>query len=91
MQVPGVTGCTVTGETGETVSLTLEASRDVREAVFRAFAHAGLPLLELRSRTATLEDVFLDLTDDDDAVAARAAALLGSKAPEQTEKEGKRA
>lgn len=59
--------------------------------MFRSFAGAGVPLLELRSRTATLEDVFLDLTDDDDAVAARAAALLGSKAPEQTEKEGKRA
>lgn len=85
MQVPGVTGCTVTGETGETVSLTLEASRDVREAVFRAFAHAGLPLLELRSRTATLEDVFLDLTDDDDTVAAQAAALLQGDSVRQEE------
>ena len=91
LSIPGVTGCTVTGEAGGTASLALEADRDVRENVFRSFAGAGVPLLELRSRTATLEDVFLDLTDDDDAVAARAAALLGSKAPEQTEKEGKRA
>lgn len=53
--------------------------------MFRAFAHAGLPLLELRSRTATLEDVFLDLTDDDDTVAAQAAALLQGDSVRQEE------
>lgn len=87
LTVSGVTGCTVTGEAGSTAFLTLEASRDVRESVFRAFADAGLPLLELRSRTATLEDVFLDLTDDDDTVAARAAELLGGTAPKETREE----
>lgn len=30
----------------------------------------------MRPKTATLEEVFLDLTDEDDAVAAQAAALL---------------
>ena len=47
---------------------------------------AGLPLLELRPRTASLEEVFLDLTDDNDTVAARAAALFQTSV-ETAEKE----
>ena len=46
----------------------------------------GLPLLELRPRTASLEEVFLDLTDDNDTVAARAAALFQTSV-ETAEKE----
>ena len=42
-----------------------------------------LPLLELRPRMASLEEVFLDLTDDDDAVAARAAALFHTQEREE--------
>ncbi|MBR5109606.1 MAG: ABC transporter ATP-binding protein [Clostridia bacterium] len=37
---------------------------DIREAVFKAFAEAGLPLLEMRTDRASLEDVFLELTQD---------------------------
>ena len=55
-------------------------------AGFFAFAEAGLPLLELRPRTASLEEVFLDLTDDNDTVAARAAALFQTSV-ETAEKE----
>ena len=50
--------------------------RTHREALFYAFAQARQPILEMRPKTATLEEVFLDLTDEDDAVAAQAAALL---------------
>ena len=35
---------------------------DIREAVFSAFARAGLPLLEMKTVRASLEDVFLELT-----------------------------
>jgi len=38
-------------------------SQDIREAIFKAFAKAGLPLLELSRKVATLEDVFLKATD----------------------------
>ena len=62
------------------------AGPDIREALFFAFAEAGLPLLELRPRTASLEEVFLDLTDDNDTVAARAAALFQTSV-ETAEKE----
>ncbi len=60
------------------VRLALSAPSDVREALFYACAQAGVPILELRPRTTTLEQVFLDLTDEDDAVAARAAATLST-------------
>ena len=75
-QVAGLRGKTVSERTDDTVRLRLSTQGDRREAVFFAFARAGCPLLELRPRMASLEDVFLDLTDDDDAVAAKAAALL---------------
>ena len=64
----------------------IHMERDIREALFFAFAEAGLPLLELRPRTASLEEVFLDLTDDNDTVAARAAALFQTSV-ETAEKE----
>lgn len=38
---------------------------DIREAVFTAFAGAGVPLLEMRTARASLEDVFLELTQGD--------------------------
>lgn len=40
---------------------------DIREAVFFAFAGAGLPILEMKRERATLEDVFLELTQSDPA------------------------
>jgi ABC-2 type transport system ATP-binding protein len=79
--VAGVSGSSAAEEDGA-VRIELTAARDVREDLFYAFAQARCPLLELRPLTATLEDVFLDLTDDDDTVAARAAALLGGAAGE---------
>jgi len=38
---------------------------DVREAIFRAFAKADVPILEMTRTRATLEDVFLELTQGD--------------------------
>ena len=38
---------------------------DIRETVFSAFANARLPLLEMRTVRASLEDVFLELTQGD--------------------------
>lgn len=86
--VPGVAGCSVTDVTAETVRLEVKTQGDRREALFYAFASAHCPLLELRPRMASLEEVFLDLTHEDDGIAARAAALLahgdegGAQTPE---------
>ena len=41
------------------------AGEDLREAVFQTCARQGLPMLELRRDTLTLEDIFLKLTSDD--------------------------
>ena len=84
----GLLGAVVTElrqEGADCVRLHLTAQEDIREPLFYACAQARLPILELRPRTATLEQVFLDLTDDDDAVAARAAALLGGGEKEADE------
>ena len=58
------------------MKMVISADGDAREALFYAFAQARQPILEMRPKTATLEEVFLDLTDEDDTVAAQAAALL---------------
>ena len=75
-RVSGVTAHTLLGQTEDASRFSVAMDGDVREALFYAFAEAKLPLLELRPRMASLEEVFLDLTDEDDTVAARAAALF---------------
>lgn len=55
---------------------------EAREALFYAFAQARCPLTELRPTHRSLEEVFLDLTDEDDARAAQAARMLGVREPE---------
>ena len=40
---------------------------DLREQIFKAFAVAGVTLLEMRSETKTLEEVFIALTGEEDA------------------------
>jgi len=60
--IPGVTGKTVSPKTESTVAVELTAAGDVREQLFRAFAAADCPLIELTPRIASLEEVFLELT-----------------------------
>ena len=47
------------------VQLKPEEGQDIREALFFAFAKAGLPILSMMQNHASLEDVFLELTQDD--------------------------
>ncbi|MCL1828115.1 MAG: ABC transporter ATP-binding protein [Oscillospiraceae bacterium] len=44
------------------VSLSVKDNADIREAVFFAFSAAGLPILEMNTVKASLEDVFIELT-----------------------------
>ncbi|MFW5921010.1 MAG: hypothetical protein ACOCUS_04165, partial [Polyangiales bacterium] len=44
------------------VRVETDPGQQATEAVFRAVAEAGLALRELRTESATLEDVFADLT-----------------------------
>ena len=61
--VDGVLTHTVSDAGAGTVRAELSCAGDRRESLFYAFAAARCPLLELRGRTASLEDVFLELED----------------------------
>lgn len=65
--VPGIEDMALSaGEPGIThVQLKPEEDQDIRETLFFAFAKAGLPILSMTQNHASLEDVFLELTQDD--------------------------
>ena len=50
---------------------------DVREKVFYSMVNASCPILEMQSKKVSLEEIFLELTEDDK-----------KKKPEEPEKEG---
>ena len=92
--VPGITQQTVSPQAGGTTRVTLRTETDSREMLFLTFAAAGIPLLELRAKNASLEEVFLDLTAEDDNLAAKAARLLTGQAvvtDDSTDEGGERA
>jgi ABC-2 type transport system ATP-binding protein len=74
--VPGVHGVQQTDEHDEYLGYEIESEpgRDVRTEVAKAVVNAGWGLLELRPRRLSLEEIFLQLTDDPQANAAAAAA-----------------
>lgn len=44
--------------------VTAKNSHDIREGLFHAFSNAGIPVLEMSTKHASLEDVFIELTED---------------------------
>lgn len=63
---PGVTS--VITRDLETLEFETQPGEDVRASVARSVIHAGLDLLELSNITMSLEDIFLQLTRDDDVL-----------------------
>ncbi len=55
----------LTCENESGTAMRIKSTEDIREAVFRAFAKAGLPLVKLIRNTKTLEDIFLEATSDE--------------------------
>ncbi len=53
-------------------TLDLTGGQAAREAVFFAFARAEVPLLEMHANSASLEEVFLEMTSDEPAAAEAA-------------------
>ena len=86
--VPGITDRSVTAQADGTVRIVLSTETDSREELFLSFAAAGVPLLELRIRNASLEEIFLDLTAEDDTLAEKAARLLTGQPAQAAEKGG---
>ena len=68
------------------VKITTEKDRDIREELFYALAKANCPILELTSSSMSLEDVFLELTDDS-GMAARKLKKAEKEQLKQKERE----
>lgn len=74
-KVDGVESLAFAEEDGLTaVDVTPVEGQDVREALFNAFAETKVPLLELRTEKASLEDVFLELTGGEAQLEAASAS-----------------
>lgn len=66
-EIPGVKTITVSSaenENGWRVKLSTEESEDVREEVFYKMAENHYPILEMQSEKVSLEEIFLELTDN---------------------------
>ena len=59
---------TIGEDNGETVTLTVEyePEKDLRDDIYFAFADARLPIVEMQAKTASLEQVFLELAGADE-------------------------
>lgn len=93
-KVDGMESMAFAKEDGLTaVDVTPAEGQDIREALFNAFAEARLPLLELRTEKASLEDVFLELTGGEGQPEAAPSSPAKeneepAEAPKQEEKAG---
>ncbi len=73
-------------ENGTSAVLNLTAEEDPRSDIFFAFAKANIPLIEMTLETATLEQVFLELTGDDEEAAGGAEETEGTDGFEEIER-----
>ena len=99
--IPGIEQASVkaSGEEGVAAAVIKEKKgEDVRESIFRAFAEKNVPLLTLQTRHVSLEDVFMELTQNETLPEAfrrkryekqenGVAAAAGNEMPAATEKE----
>ncbi len=70
------------------IRLQTEKTVDIREKLFFTFAAAGVPLLTMKASDRTLEDIFIELTENDAKdEAGREPEGLDSAGTEQPEKE----
>ena len=63
--VKNVTAADAKEEHAWNVNISTNEDRDVREEVFFKMADAKCPIIEMQSRKVSLEEIFLELTEDD--------------------------
>lgn len=63
--VKNVTAADAKEEHAWNINVSTNEDRDVREEVFFKMADAKCPILEMQSRKVSLEEIFLELTEDD--------------------------
>jgi ABC-2 type transport system ATP-binding protein len=85
--IPGVLQVTPADRQGQRTGFEVESAphQDVRREVARAIVDKGWGLLELRPMRMSLEDIFLQLTTDESAAAARGDAAPPAAPPVQPE------
>ena len=68
-EIEGVTNVEAEVDSDNTIKLTVESSadKDVRKDMFFAFAKKGFPILELKMLNYSLEEVFLELTTEEES------------------------
>lgn len=68
LEIPGVKEITIdkkTGVEGWNITVSTEENRDIREEIFYKMAENHCPILEMQSRKISLEEIFLELTEED--------------------------
>jgi len=86
-EVKGISNiCKSAQENGIThIDITPESGEDVRMDVFKAFAASGAALFEMHTERASLEDVFIELTKDEEQPASGKRQGRHSKGKEENE------
>ena len=80
--IPGVTAVNQVDEQGAAIGYEIDAGRgeDIRRALSGAVVSRGWGLLELRARQMSLEDIFLELTTEEDETTAEPPPEAGPEA-----------
>lgn len=73
LEIPGVKEITIdkkTGVEGWNITVSTEENRDIREDIFYKMAENRCPILEMQSKKVSLEEIFLELTEEDQMISS---------------------
>ena len=73
LEIPGVKEITMdkkTGMEGWNITVSTEENRDIREEIFYKMAENRCPILEMQSKKVSLEEIFLELTEEDQMISS---------------------
>ena len=73
------------GENEARIEITVAKEADIAEKIFFAFAKAGKAIVKMNEETASLEDVFLELTSSEKPKAQQVNAKTSDNEPKNTE------
>ena len=73
------------GENEAHIEITVAKEADIAEKIFFAFAKAGKAIVKMNEETASLEDVFLELTSSEKPKAQQVNAKTSDNEPKNTE------
>lgn len=83
--LPEIENVKISEDSPSTVDITAKEGSDIREALFYRMVKADLPILQLEATQKSLEDIFLELTEDVAPAENRKRRLFGGKKEEKEE------